>query len=155
MQSAPLLDPLIESLYAPGLTRLSPLPIFSIPARYCDLLQQLLDHLSESGIYTESDLQPFAQRLAELRAIISRDSDGGKHPPQLTKLMMRKLEGCGKCHQDREPMTRKSFWGEIRWTASEVQLVECELVRRLGSFVAQRRETRLFLSRLSAEGDCD
>lgn len=57
--------------------------------------QQLLDHLAESGIYTEADLQPFAKRLAELKAIVKRDADAGKHPPQLTKLMMRKLEGCG------------------------------------------------------------
>lgn len=58
--------------------------------------QQLLDHLAESGIYTEGDLQPFGNRLAELRAIIKKDADQGKHPPQLTKLMMKKLEGCEK-----------------------------------------------------------
>lgn len=59
--------------------------------------QQLLDHLAESGIYTEGDLQPFSKRLTELRAIVKRDADAGKHPVQLTKLMMRKLEGCGEC----------------------------------------------------------
>jgi hypothetical protein len=58
--------------------------------------QQLLDHLAESGIYTEGDLQPFSSRLGELRAIIRKDAEQGKHPPQLTKLMMRKLEGCEK-----------------------------------------------------------
>lgn len=52
--------------------------------------------MAESGIYTEGDLQPFGNRLAELRAIIKKDADQGKHPPQLTKLMMKKLEGCEK-----------------------------------------------------------
>ncbi len=56
----------------------------------------MFDHLSESGIYTEADLEPFSKRLAELRAIIRKDAEGGKHPPALTKLMMRKLEGCEK-----------------------------------------------------------
>lgn len=59
-------------------------------------MKQLLDHLAESGIYTEADLQPFGKRLGELREIIRRDTEQGKHPPQLTKLMMRKLEGCRK-----------------------------------------------------------
>lgn len=58
--------------------------------------QQLLDHLAESGIYTEADLQPFSKRLGELRAIVRRDADNAKHPMQLTKLMTRKLEGCGE-----------------------------------------------------------
>lgn len=56
----------------------------------------MFDHLSESGIYTEGDLDPFSKRLSELRAIIRRDAEQGKHPPALTKLMMRKLEGCEK-----------------------------------------------------------
>ncbi|EPQ28632.1 uncharacterized protein PFL1_03935 [Pseudozyma flocculosa PF-1] len=68
------------------------------PATFSQLscMKQLLDHLSESGIYTEADLQPFAARVAEMREIIRKDADSGKQPPQLTKLMMRKLEGCEK-----------------------------------------------------------
>ncbi|KAN0061769.1 hypothetical protein ACQY0O_005762 [Thecaphora frezii] len=68
------------------------------PATFSQLscMKQLLDHLSESGIYTEADLQPFAARVAEMRDIIRKDSENGRHPPQLTKLMMRKLEGCEK-----------------------------------------------------------
>lgn len=71
------------------------------PATFSQLasMKQLLDHLAESGIYTEADLQPFEKRLAELRAIIRRDTEQGKHPTQLTKLMMRKLEGCAKVLQ--------------------------------------------------------
>lgn len=55
--------------------------------------------MAESGIYTEADLQPFEKRLAELREIIRRDTEQGKHPAQLTKLMMRKLDGCHKVLQ--------------------------------------------------------
>ncbi|CAO1633113.1 unnamed protein product [Sympodiomycopsis kandeliae] len=71
------------------------------PATFSQLasMKQLLDHLAESGIYTEADLQPFEKRLAELRAIIRKDTEQGKHPTQLTKLMMRKLEGCEKVLQ--------------------------------------------------------
>ncbi len=59
-------------------------------------MKQLLDHLQESGIYTEADLLPFGSRLSELREIIRKDGEGGRHPPQLTKLMTRKLEVCEK-----------------------------------------------------------
>lgn len=71
------------------------------PATFSQLasMKQLLDHMAESGIYTEADLQPFEKRLAELREIIRRDTEQGKHPAQLTKLMMRKLEGCHKVLQ--------------------------------------------------------
>lgn len=67
------------------------------PATFCQLasMKQLLGHLAESGIYTEQDLLPFSQRLGELRAIIKRDAEQGKHPTQLTKLMMKKIDGCG------------------------------------------------------------
>ncbi|EST05505.1 hypothetical protein PSEUBRA_005186 [Kalmanozyma brasiliensis GHG001] len=67
------------------------------PATFSQLgcMKQLLDHLQESGIYTEADLQPFGARLSELREIIRKDGEGGRHPPQLTKLMTRKLEVCG------------------------------------------------------------
>lgn len=68
------------------------------PATFCQLasMKQLLGHLAESGIYTEQDLQPFSHRLSELRAIIKRDAEQGKHPVQLTKLMMKKIDGCEK-----------------------------------------------------------
>ncbi|PWN25756.1 hypothetical protein BDZ90DRAFT_233766 [Jaminaea rosea] len=71
------------------------------PATFSQLgsMKQLLDHMAESGIYTEADLEPFEKRLSELREIIRRDSDQGKHPAQLTKLMMRRLEGCAKVLQ--------------------------------------------------------
>ncbi|CAO1617232.1 unnamed protein product [Parajaminaea phylloscopi] len=71
------------------------------PATFSQLasMKQLLGHMAESGIYTEADLQPFEKRLAELRDIIRRDTEQGKHPAQLTKLMMRKLDGCHKVLQ--------------------------------------------------------
>lgn len=57
-------------------------------------MKQLLDHMSEASVYTEADLQPFTQRIKELHEIIKKDERENKHPLQLTKLMMRKLEGC-------------------------------------------------------------
>lgn len=66
------------------------------PAIFCQLgcMKQLLDHMAEAASYTEPDLQPFASRIKELQEIIKKDERENKHPPQLTKLMMRKLEGC-------------------------------------------------------------
>ncbi|KAJ9124124.1 hypothetical protein QFC22_000919 [Naganishia vaughanmartiniae] len=55
-------------------------------------MRQLLDHMNESGIYTQADLQPFAHRLQVLKTIIKRDKEEGKHPAAIVKLMMRKLE---------------------------------------------------------------
>jgi hypothetical protein len=52
--------------------------------------------MNESGIYTQADLQPFAQRLQVLKTIIKKDKEEGRHPPAIVKLMMRKLEDSGK-----------------------------------------------------------
>ncbi|KAJ9109927.1 hypothetical protein QFC19_001908 [Naganishia cerealis] len=64
------------------------------PGTYSQIasIRQLLDHMNESGIYTQADLQPFAQRLQVLKTIIKRDREEGKHPAAIVKLMMRKLE---------------------------------------------------------------
>jgi len=84
------------------------------PAAYCQLatMKQLLDHMDESGVYTETDLKPFQSRLDELKMIIIRDEDkeiAAKkeaevdgvpdeelHPEGLTKLLLRKWEECNK-----------------------------------------------------------
>ncbi|WFC95831.1 hypothetical protein MBRA1_002485 [Malassezia brasiliensis] len=66
------------------------------PAMFSQIgcMKQLLDHMDESGVYTEADLKPFASRIQELDEIIKRDEQEHKHPPQLTKLMKRKLDVC-------------------------------------------------------------
>ncbi|WFD32570.1 hypothetical protein MSPP1_003618 [Malassezia sp. CBS 17886] len=65
------------------------------PAMFSQIgcMKQLLDHMYESAAYTEADLKPFVSRIQELREIVKSDEQESKHPPQLTKLMMRKLEG--------------------------------------------------------------
>ena len=57
-------------------------------------MKQLLDHMDEGAVYTEADLKPFVARIQELREIVKRDEHENKHPPQMTKLMTRKLEAC-------------------------------------------------------------
>ena len=59
------------------------------------LLQQIITHLEESGLYNESDLRPFHLRLAELRSIVQHDAESGKHPEAMTKLLERQLNECG------------------------------------------------------------
>jgi hypothetical protein len=62
--------------------------------------QQILNHMNESAVYNESDLAPFQRRLGELRQIVQRDAEGGKHPEALTKLLERQLNECGSCCHD-------------------------------------------------------
>jgi hypothetical protein len=45
--------------------------------------------MDESSVYNESDLAPFRRRLNDLRTIIKTDSENGKHPVAMTKLLER------------------------------------------------------------------
>jgi len=47
--------------------------------------------MDESSVYNESDLAPFRRRLNDLRKIIKSDSESGKHPEAMTKLLERQL----------------------------------------------------------------
>ena len=57
-------------------------------------LQQLLDHMRESMVYSEADLGPFQRRLADLREIVQNDAEN--HPSAMIELLERKLNQCGK-----------------------------------------------------------
>ncbi|KAK0239070.1 hypothetical protein EDD85DRAFT_529935 [Armillaria nabsnona] len=66
------------------------------PAIYSQLasMRQILNHMTESAVYNESDLAPFQRRLSDLRQIVQRDASTGKHPEALTKLLERQLGEC-------------------------------------------------------------
>jgi hypothetical protein len=51
--------------------------------------------MDESSVYNESDLAPFRRRLNDLRSIIKSDSESGKHPEAMTKLLERQLWDSG------------------------------------------------------------
>lgn len=51
--------------------------------------------MDESSVYNESDLAPFRRRLNDLHTIIKSDSESGKHPEAMTKLLERQLWDCG------------------------------------------------------------
>jgi hypothetical protein len=51
--------------------------------------------MDESSVYNESVLTPFRQRINDLRAIIKSDSESGKHPEAMTKLLERQLWDSG------------------------------------------------------------
>ncbi|TIB05767.1 hypothetical protein E3P92_02587 [Wallemia ichthyophaga] len=72
------------------------------PATYCQLatIRQLLSHLDESGVYTQNDLQPFQNRLSQLSQIINKDREIGKHPDQMTKFLLRRLEDCERIYRN-------------------------------------------------------
>jgi hypothetical protein len=57
--------------------------------------QQILEHMNESGVYSESDLAPFHRRLTDLRNIVQADKSSGKHHDAMTKLLERELNQCG------------------------------------------------------------
>jgi hypothetical protein len=58
-------------------------------------IQQILLHMDESSVYNEGDLAPFRRRLSDLRTIIKSDSESGKHPEAMTKLLERQLYDSG------------------------------------------------------------
>jgi hypothetical protein len=66
------------------------------PATYSQIasMRQILNHMNESAVYNESDLAPFHRRLNELRQIVQHNTQGGKHPDALTKLLERQLHEC-------------------------------------------------------------
>ncbi|WRT63533.1 uncharacterized protein IL334_000438 [Kwoniella shivajii] len=65
------------------------------PATYCQIasMRHLLSHMNESGAYTEEILLPIRERLDILKNVIKQDSEDGKHPEPIVRLMLRKLEG--------------------------------------------------------------
>lgn len=118
------------------------------PATFSQLscMKQLLDHLQESGIYTEADLQPFSSRLSELREIIRRDGECGRHPPQLTKLMTRKLEAC-------EKMVRK-LEGSLKVLSVELVPIHQKIIsirRQLAAAAAKPKPARAEIKQLQEE----
>lgn len=67
------------------------------PATYSQIasIRQLLDHMSESAVYSEPDLNSFRTRIDQLHALIREDTESGKHPEAMTRLLERKLNDCG------------------------------------------------------------
>lgn len=51
--------------------------------------------MNESGVYNESDLEPFHKRIAELRQIIENDEESKLHSKAMIKLLERQLKDCG------------------------------------------------------------
>jgi hypothetical protein len=59
-------------------------------------LQQILNHMNESAVYNETDVAPFAKRLAELRQIVHQDgAESNKHSKAITRLLERQLNETG------------------------------------------------------------
>jgi hypothetical protein len=52
--------------------------------------------MNESGVYNESDLNPFHKRIAELRQIIKSDEENKRHPKAMVTLLERQLKDCGR-----------------------------------------------------------
>ncbi|CED84287.1 Uncharacterised protein family UPF0662 [Phaffia rhodozyma] len=63
-------------------------------AGFCQLasMRQLLQHMNESGVYTETDLQPFRTRLEQLKQVIQAETESKQLPEAMEKLLTRKWE---------------------------------------------------------------
>lgn len=85
--------------------------------------------MNESGIYTQADLQPFAQRLQVLKTIIKKDKEEGRHPPAIVKLMMRKLEDSGKSSSRSEPRATAHEYRFYRATTTDTAKVAVRAFR--------------------------
>jgi hypothetical protein len=100
--------------------------------------------MTESFVYSESDLRPFQSRLAELRQIVK--DDAGNQPLAMIQLIERKLTQCGECfhsNPSRRNMYSRSF---NRLLLLEISVRECSPLMRhciLGHMVP-------FVSRLVA-----
>jgi DNA-binding Lrp family transcriptional regulator len=54
-------------------------------------MRQLLNHMDESGVYTDADLSGFRERLGKLKEIVKKDEEEGRHPEPILRLMKRKM----------------------------------------------------------------
>lgn len=133
------------------------------PATYCQLstMKQLLDHMNQSGVYTETDLMPFQTRLDELKAIIIRDEDkeiaakkeaevdgvpdDELHPEGLTKLLLRKWDDCNRM--------LKSLLASLSVLSFELVPIHQRLItiRRQLAALAARKPTAAELDALQEE----
>jgi hypothetical protein len=62
--------------------------------------QRLLDHVSDSGVYTLADIDPVRSRLVDMRAIIQKDELTGETPEEIMSLIRGKLDLCDSGLQD-------------------------------------------------------
>lgn len=53
--------------------------------------------MNESGVYTETDLQPFRTRLQQLKEVIQAETESKQLPQAMEKLLTRKWEDSGMC----------------------------------------------------------
>ncbi|ORY27366.1 hypothetical protein BCR39DRAFT_538513 [Naematelia encephala] len=72
------------------------------PAAYSQIaaIRQILSFMNETGAYTEAFLSPFRERIDQLKEMIKRDSEEGKHPEPIVRLMLRKLQGVERQYSD-------------------------------------------------------
>jgi len=104
-------------------------------------------HMSETGAYTQEMLEPFSERLANLKEIMKRDSADGKHPEPIVRLMSKKLEGVGM--SSHSPILSYTDKQERQYNDLQASLsvLSVELVPLHQKIVALRKE----LSVMSAE----
>jgi hypothetical protein len=104
-------------------------------------------HMSETGAYTQEMLEPFSERLANLKEIMKRDSADGKHPEPIVRLMSRKLEGVGMFPHAPILSYTDSQERQYNDLQASLSVLSVELVPLHQKIVALRKE----LSVMSAE----
>jgi len=56
--------------------------------------KRLLDHVADSGVFTNADIDPIRARLADMRAIVQKDELAGETPESIMHLIKHKLDLC-------------------------------------------------------------
>nr|GAT50750.1 predicted protein [Mycena chlorophos] len=115
------------------------------PATYSQIasMRQILRHMDESAVYSESDLVPFRRRVGELRAIVQNE----KHPNAVTKLLERQLNECdSKIHALEESLKILSV--ELVPIHEKLVTIRRQLVALASKDVPQKSELKLLQEEL-------
>ena len=61
---------------------------------WSDVCKRLLDHVADSAVFTNADIDPIRARLADMRAIVEKDELAGETPQSIMHLIRHKLDLC-------------------------------------------------------------
>lgn len=102
----------------------------SAPATYSSLstVQNLLEHLHESQVYSDKDTAPIRQRLEEIKQIVDDDSAASTESPETIQLIKRKLEVCFQTLKEVEEPMNALFEGGLNTTLSHLVALRREIL---------------------------
>lgn len=100
----------------------------SAPATYSSLstVQNLLDHLHESQVYSDKDTAPIRKRLEDIQQIVKDDSSS--ESPESIRLIERKLDVCFQTLKELEEPMEALFQGGLSDTLGQLVTLRREIL---------------------------